>query len=83
MKPHNGYFGDWTQFEETSCGTNFITGVALHYDPPGDVDYDDWGATDLKMICNYDTELHTTPESKYYYTTSFFFNLITLKMFKS
>ena len=59
LHPHDGYYGDWTQFNQTSCGTNFLAGVAIKYDDPDFADLDHWGATDLKMFCENGSELHT------------------------
>ena len=52
LQPHDGHSGTWSQFSDTSCTKNFLSGVAIEIYGKGGTFSDARGATNLKMVCS-------------------------------
>ena len=66
LRPDGLDHGEWTTFNDTSCGSGYITGTAIKIQSiqGGGNDRDDWGATNLTMFCGNSEELNITGEYK-------------------
>ena len=49
LSPHDGHYGDWSDFAYASCKGTFFNGVEIEIYPKGASD--ERGATNLRMFC--------------------------------